>query len=460
MVASRVREAVAPAYLFLCLLLGGSAQGIWANAILQLAAVGIMAWAAMASPPGPIHLERSARRLVQLFGLGLAVIAIQLIPLPPSLWTSLPGRRGIEAGFDLLGQPLPWLPISLTPDESLSTLIRLLPPVAIIAAMLWQQAYRASWLAWALVAGTAAGVTLGALQVTSGAGPDSPWYLYPISNFGTATGFFANGNHMAILLVATIPFLFALIASGSRARDQKALQRRSALFALAGGMLAIVALGLVLNGSLAGFGLGLPVLAASAILLLRPERQRRWLIAPGLLLLAAVAAIVALPVTASFQSLGASTSVESRRTVTETCLQAAGDFMPVGSGLGSYERVYRLYEDPAGIDRTYVNHAHNDFLEIAVETGLPGLIIVLLFLGWWVVAAWKAWGGGATDPFAKAAAIASAAVLAHSLVDFPLRTAAISAVFAASLILMVRPRVQVAVATESDLWPTRHLEIR
>ena len=33
---SRLRDAIAPSYLFLCLLLGGSAQGIWANMTLQL----------------------------------------------------------------------------------------------------------------------------------------------------------------------------------------------------------------------------------------------------------------------------------------------------------------------------------------------------------------------------------------------------------------------------------------
>jgi hypothetical protein len=56
-------------------------------------------------------------------------------------------------------------------------------------------------------------------------------------------------------------------------------------------------------------------------------------------------------------------------------------------------------------------------------------------------------------PFARAASIASAAVLVHSSVDYPLRTGAISACFAMCLALLVERRVRSG-ATDSVLWPT------
>jgi O-antigen ligase len=227
-----------------------------------------------------------------------------------------------------------------------------------------------------------------------------------------------------------------------------------------GGMLAIVVLGLALNKSLAGLGLGLPVLIASAVLLVEPRRQRRWLIVPATLLVVAVGIILALPLSGKFESLDAGSSVESRRVVGTTSWQAFTDFAPVGSGLGTFEKVYRLYEDPAAVDRTFVNHAHNDYLEIAVEMGIPGLIAVLLFLTWWAIAAARQWRTNANDPFAKAATIASAAILAHSLVDFPLRTAAISALFAGCISLLVGIKVRAVSAGRPDLWQSRHLEIR
>jgi len=455
---SRFREAVVPAYLFLCLLMGGSAQGIWVSAALQLLAIAMIVWAAIA--PEPRQPTASARRMFVIASLALLVIAIQLVPLPPEVWSKLPGRESVIAGYAILGQPLPWLPIALVPEETLTNVLRLLPPFGILAAMLRLEAYRPTWLASSLVAGTSAGVVLGALQVTSGAGAGSPWYLYPITNYGTATGFFANGNHMAILLVATIPFLFAILAKARLDRGHKALQRRSATVALTAGMLAVILLGLALNGSLAGFGLGLPVVAASALLLLKPGRQRRWLAAPALLLLVAVGAVFTLPVSAKLQSLGAGTSVETRREVTATAAEAARDFMPVGSGVGSFEKVYRLYEDPAAVNRTFVNHAHNDYLEIVLETGLPGVLLILLFLAWWAWTAWGRWSEPQYDPVAQAATIASAAILAHSLVDFPLRTSAMAGVFAVTIAMIAQSKSRIVARTESDLWPSRHVEIR
>ncbi len=131
--------------------------------------------------------------------------------------------------------------------------------------------------------------------------------------------------------------------------------------------------------------------------------------------------------------------------------------MPLGSGVGSFSRVYSLFEDRSQLDpTTYVNHAHNDYLEIALETGVPGLIVLLLFLVWWGRAAWRAWRVPDVSPYAQAASIASAAILVHSLVDFPLRTAAISAVFAMCLGILVEPR-RAREADKSTLWPTRHV---
>ena len=134
--------------------------------------------------------------------------------------------------------------------------------------------------------------------------------------------------------------------------------------------------------------------------------------------------------------------------------------MPLGSGLGSFEAVYRLYERPEAIDPTYVNHAHNDYLELALEAGIPAILWILAFLAWWALCAGSRWIGDANDPWAKAGTIASAAILAHSFVDFPLRTSAIAAVFALAIGLMAQWRPVTPVRTESDFRPPRHVEIR
>src|SRR5256885_8298948 len=149
--ASRLREGVAPAYLFLCLVLGGSAQGIWANMVLQLLGIGILAWAVLAPAEEPLFPP--ARQLLILSLLAVALVAVQLVPLPASLWPHLAGREPIANGFRILGVPTPAQPLSLTPYGSLDSLLGLIPPLAMFCAIVRLKLYRTGWLATALLAG-------------------------------------------------------------------------------------------------------------------------------------------------------------------------------------------------------------------------------------------------------------------------------------------------------------------
>jgi len=452
-VLSRARLAVAPLYLFACLILGGSAQGIWQNMILQLAGVALIAWAAAESSRE--SLVSPARQALLIAMLGIAVVALQLVPLPANLWPHLGARERIADGYRALGMPIPPAPLSLTPYLSLDSLLGLIPPLAIFCAMVRLKAYRGKWVALALVAGTVAGILIGALQVASPA-DQSPWYPYSETNLGTAVGFFANANHMAGLLVITIPFLAAIAAAGKTEN----MQRYSAVIALCMGAGLVILVGLALNGSLAGYGLALPVLAASTLIVLPAgSRLRLWsIILAFLLVVAAVVALETVPIGGTKLGEDATSSVQSRAEILATSSRALHDFLPLGSGLGSFREVYQLYELPNQVTTTYVIHAHNDYVELALETGLAGIAVLLLFFIWWGAAVWRVWRTAEAGPFARAAAIASAAILVHSLVDFPLRTAAISACFGMCLALLADRRAPLP-SDPSDLRPTRHVSI-
>ena len=448
-----LHQAVAPLYLLMCLVLGGSAQGIWGNMLLQLAGVGIIAWAAAAPRDEP--LPRPARQLLWILIIALAVVAIQLVPLPASLWPHLGGRQEIAEGYRLLGLATPALPLSLAPYETLATLLTLIPPIALFCAIVPLKAYRRTWLALALLAGTLAGILLGALQVAGPASEASPWYLYPYSSWGSATGFFANANHMATLLVISLPFLAALLAMARGAN----MQRYSAAVALVGGAALVILVGLALNGSLAGYGLAVPVIVASALVVI-PARSSatRWIaLGAGILLLCSVVVLASRPV--GEEGLETATSVQSRAEIAASTAKAIGDFLPFGSGVGTFRAVYRLYEDHAGTETATIPHVHNDYLELALETGFAGMIVLASFLAWWAASVWRVWRFGNVGPYARAASIASAAILVHSLVDFPLRTAAISSCFAMCLALLV-VRQGPRASEPSDLWPTRHVGLK
>ena len=57
-------------------------------------------------------------------------------------------------------------------------------------------------------------------------------------------------------------------------------------------------------------------------------------------------------------------------------LSAASHYLPMGSGLGTYGYAHLPFTDP--LDGTWYSHAHNQYLEILVEMGIPGILILLI----------------------------------------------------------------------------------
>lgn len=159
--------------------------------------------------------------------------------------------------------------------------------------------------------------------------------------------------------------------------------------------------------------------------------------------------------------LGSSSA--SRAEMAATTMVAIKDSFPAGTGLGSFVPVYRTFEDPTSLEDEYVNHAHNDYLEIALELGLAGVLLVLAFLGWWVWRCLRVWTSTSEGgDLGRAASVAILAVLIHSLVDYPIRTSAIAVLFAMACALMVpavgRARPVALPEEESGQPDLRHLE--
>jgi hypothetical protein len=452
-----LRLAISPAFLALCLLLGGaSAAGIWANMALQLAGLALIFWALAARPRAP--MSTAARQLLLILLLMVALILIQLIPLPPAIWAKLPGRDGVAAGFATIGRPLQWMPISLNAYATIASALWLLPAIAVLLSILRLGSYRSSSLAWTLAALTIVSVALGALQIAGG--PSSPWYFYEITNFNTSVGFFANANHLATLMVVTIPFIFALyLAAIARGRS---LKKSSGLFVVLAGALVVLIVGIVINYSIAGLGLSVPVIAASLVMLMaRRKRPPLWAaLLVVILLLGSVAAAFSAPFANNLTTASEQKKEDSRYNSFTHSLRETRLFMPVGSGLGTFQQLYPTTEDPATVDSFFMNHVHSDYIEIAMEMGLPGLALVLIFMIWWSRRLIAIWTAAEPDYFARAATIGSAAILAHSLVDYPLRTAAISGVFAMCCALMAEPRPKVKEAdARAGETGARHLSV-
>ena len=84
----------------------------------------------------------------------------------------------------------------------------------------------------------------------------------------------------------------------------------------------------------------------------------------------------------------------------------------------------------------FANRAHNDFAELFLETGLIGICVITFFSIWLVRRSYAVWSRHKTDEdpgqslLLRASTLIVVLLLAHSLVDYPLRTTALSAVFA------------------------------
>lgn len=426
---------LAPAYLPACLLLGGSSSGgAVANALLQLSGLIVIG---LALHHGVIaRMPPAARALLVIACLSAAWLTLSLIPLPAGLWTGWNGRDGAAAGFRLAGLALPALPVSLAPNDTAAMLLAFLPPVALFLSVIQAPPRTRRITVLVLVGLTLTAIVFGVMQQVSGY--RSTLYWYDITSRGGATGFFANRNHLATLCLMAMPFVAAL---GAAPGDRDASSNRMGHRVIAGAAFLFLVVGALVVQSLAGWLLLLPtVLASMAVYRRRPGvRRKRWLIpAAAVTVAAAILAALFSPIAPlGADSVAGELRPQERRVSMRLTAHAAAAYFPLGSGFGSFTRVYPAQEDPALATGTFVNHAHNDYLELLLEGGVAGLAMLAAFLIWWgrqSVAMWRDRGAGAA--LARAGSIAVAVLMAHSFVDYPIRTAAIAAVAAFACALM------------------------
>ena len=123
---------------------------------------------------------------------------LQLIPLPPAIWTVLPNRVPEKEVFELLDRDLPWLPISISPTATWLSALSLLVPLCIFVGTSLLDYRERRRLSLVIVAVTLLSIFLGLGQVSQSVSGSLP--LSVVSTSSEAVGFFANRNHFAALL--------------------------------------------------------------------------------------------------------------------------------------------------------------------------------------------------------------------------------------------------------------------
>jgi O-antigen ligase len=427
----------------LALLFGGGGYQGWSDAVVQLAALPLLAWALFKLTPS--RLDSCGQWAISLLFAILALPLLQLIPVPPLLWSGLPGRGEIATAFEAAGMAPPWLPISLDPSATWLGLLSLLPAIAIFLAMLSLEQRSRRVLIVLMFIVVFVSVPLDVQQMWEG--PHSPLRFYEITNLFRAVGFFANSNHNAAFLYSAIPFVIAwAIALVLEHRRNRTIGL--VLLAL---LTVTIIVGMAVTESRAGMAL---LLVAGFSGLLLAWRHDQGQSGRRLLRIAIGANVVALIFAFQFgfvtfmQRVEGHTIEDIRWPVARITSQAAIANMPFGTGLGTFVPVYERFAPRTLLADTYVNRAHNDWLELWLTGGAPAIILAIGFLAWFASATFRLWRSGGQHPeapvldlaLAQAASIVIVLLLLHSVVDYPLRIPALSVLFAMACAFLIPPR--------------------
>ena len=422
---------------------GGTRQGLWSDALVQIVSLPLLAVAsfrlrALASP------SKLRLPLFLIFAVVLVPV-LQLVPLPPRVWTTiLPGREEVAAAYTAAGMSLPFLPISLEPLTTLRSILSLLPAVAVfLGVFCLREEAELRWilLIMFLVAIVGAGVEL--LQLIGGKA--SPLYFYDVTNLGRGVGFFANSNHQAAFLYGAIPYA-AIWVSLARQGPSATRALRLTFSAI---LLVALVVGLAATQSRFGVFLGLvaglcsiPLVASLAT---GAERGR-------IIKIAAIANAVAILLAFQFGFVGIAERISQtlasdlRWQVASITAEAAKEYLPFGSGIGTFAPIFQRYEPLEYLQERYVNRAHNDWLEWWLEGGVASAAVVCALVACYLFLAYRSWRTANPNlrlvAYGRAGSICVGLWLTHSILDYPLRTTALMVMVAISCVFMLRVHLE------------------
>ncbi len=385
---------------------------------LTVSALGWLALATLVTARGG-RLPRMGSWPLALLALS-AVIALQLVPLPPSWLAAIAPEHLRITGYSL-GSSEGWRPLTLDRPATAAELAKWLGWAG--AAWVFQHRARTSegarrrLLIYVALA-AAAVAAIGLLHFAAGE-KRSIFGLYEFRAANAMRSTFGNSNHLAGFL--NLGGLLALgLAAAAKARWER----------LGWGAIFLgCAVGTFLSASRAGFVALLGGAALLAILGFGTARRRdgwqSWLTLGG-----ATAAATSLAVWIYFQfprllreiatllDLDPA-SEEGKLEALSSGWRAALASWPTGIGKGAFETVGRIYQEKpfSGI---WFTHVENEPVQAMAELGLPlGGLLALVVAGTWLGLAWRG-----RRSWAEAGAAAGVfALLLQNLADFSLQHA-------------------------------------
>jgi O-antigen ligase len=206
----------------------------------------------------------------------------------------------------------------------------------------------------------------------------------------------------------------------------------------------------VLTGSRAGMALALPALAVAGLIIV-PTRDSDESRSLGSLL-----ALAALPVLAGLAVLGTAVAGsipvgralarfgetgDPRIDLWQDTMFAISQYWPAGVGMGGFGPTILAAERLEFVNRTFPNRAHNDYLEIGLESGLFGYLAVSAAGALVIAMAIRSWR--ALPAMRRQILFGLGALMIvglHSAVDYPLRSMALASLAGIAAGMVACPR--------------------
>ena len=357
----------------------------------------------------------------------LVVGQMVLLPMQWVLWIS-PNSYAIQ---ELAHHSLQWIPISLDRDATLLVTFRIGTVAALVFLLFQFLTNRRRLLIFALTL-----IVCGLFEAIIGLGvywsgsADMAANIAGQETIGPV-GTFISRNHYAGFLEMAIAMNMGLIimhykpdfsGSGWRARVRDLSGQLLSMHGLLLTIQIVMFSALLLSGSRGGvLVLIIAITLVVAGLALRQGQDVLRSLLP--IAVAAGAAILWFGAGSLISRLGTLGLSSNRLDLAQVSLRMIADYPLTGSGAGTFRWIFPLYKD-ARFGSLFYEHAHNDYLEIAAEQGVFGLLIFLVITGLFLYHAYRAYCDR-HDSLARGvslgAMIAGISILGHSMIDFNLQ---------------------------------------
>ena len=384
--------------IFLVPLLLGGRHAVGQLVLTVLAVTAVCTWSLRQCRRSAAHWRMTWA--MPLLLAGLALVVLQVVPLPPWLLARLAPRTAELLPLWNQGTgPLAlgaWSYISFTPAETRAGLVLFLDFVFLFFVVVQRTDGLDDverLLRWCALAAVGMGL-FGIVQLLTSNGKFFWFYQHPFApTSDVAKGSFTNRNHFAQFLALGIgPLLWWLQDAWHRgpgaadrlpAAGRRGDERKTYLLTLALGIVLFAALLSLSRGGIAAVFLA--ALACAALCYWASSFSGRLLavVAAAGLLIGVSLAIFGFDRVSSRLDDFSSGSLErldnfsGRRMIWATAAKAIPAHFLLGTGVGSFSQVYPLYVDAVlDEDREYT-HAENCYLQIALETGFLGLALTL-----------------------------------------------------------------------------------